>query len=265
MDLSGRTVLLTGATGGLGQAIARAFAARGASLVLTGRRTDVLEPFAAELPSARAFAVDLSVAADIDRLIDEAGDADVLVANAALPASGFIEDFSVDQIDRALDVNLRAPIVLARAMAPRMAARGGGGHIVLVSSLSGKAATSGSGLYSATKFGLRGFGLALREDFRDRGVGVSTVFPGFIRGAGMFHESGAKLPPGVGTRTPEDVAAAVLRAIDRNRAEIDVAPLGLRGGALFAQVAPQLAATVSRRLGAGSIARELAAGQRDKR
>lgn len=264
MQLEGRSVLVTGATGGIGQAIARACAARGASLVLTGRRVDVLDPLAAELPRTRTLAVDLAVASEVDRLVDEAGDADVLVANAALPASGFIDDFTVEQIDRALDVNLRAPIVLARAMAPRMAERGGG-HIVLVSSLSGKAATGGSSLYSATKYGLRGFGAALREDWRDRGVGVSVVFPGFIRDAGMFAESGAKLPPGVGTRTPEQVAGAVVSAIERNRGEVDVAPLSLRAGAVLAQVAPGVAAALSRRLGAGSVARELAAGQRSKR
>jgi short-subunit dehydrogenase len=263
MELAGRTVLITGATGGLGQAIARAFAGRGASLVLTGRRTEVLEPLAAEL-SARVLAVDLAEAAEVDRLIDEAGDADVLVANAALPASGRIESFSVEEIDRALAVNLRAPIVLARAMVPRMAQRGAG-HVVLVSSLSGKAATAGSSLYSATKYGLRGFGLGLREDWRDQGVGVSTVFPGFIRDAGMFHESGAKLPPGVGTKTPEDVAAATVRAVEQDRAEVDVAPIMLRAGAAFSGLAPQLAANLGRRLGAGSVAKDLAAGQRDKR
>ncbi len=141
----------------------------------------------------------------------------MLIANAALPASGRIEDFSVEQIDRALAVNLRAPIILARALAPQMSARGGG-HIALISSLSGKSAQAGSSLYSATKFGLRGFGLGLREDWRDRGVGVSVVFPGFIRDAGMLHESGAKLPPGVGTRTPREVADATLRAVERNKA-----------------------------------------------
>jgi short-subunit dehydrogenase len=264
MDLAGRTVLLTGATGGLGQAIARSLAGRGASLILTGRRADVLEPLAAELGGARTIAVDLSMPDEVDRLIDAAGDADVLVANAGLPASGFIEDFSVEQIDRALDVNLRAPIMLSRAMAPRMAERGAG-HIVLMSSLSGKAAASGSALYAATKYGLRGYGLALREDWHGRGVGVSIVFPGFIRDAGMFHDAGAKLPPGVGTKAPQDVADAVLRAIERDRAEIDVAPLGLRAGALVSQVAPGVAAAISRRLGAGTIARQFADAQRDKR
>jgi short-subunit dehydrogenase len=263
MDVSGKTVLVTGATGGIGQAIARTFARHGATLVLTGRRTEVLEPLAAEL-SARVLAIDLADADDVQRLIDESADVDVLIANAALPASGRIESFSVEEIDRALDVNLRAPIVLSRALAPQMAARGGG-HIALISSLSGKASQAGSSLYSATKFGLRGFGLGLREDWRDRGVGVSVVFPGFIRDAGMFHESGAKLPPGVGTRTPQEVADATLKAVEHNRAEVDVAPLSLRGGAMFAQVAPEIAGRVSRKLGAGKVAGDLAAGQANKR
>lgn len=263
MDVSGKTVLVTGATGGLGQAIARTFAGRGATLLLTGRRIEVLEPLATEL-SAQVLAIDLADASDVQRLIDASSAVDVLIANAALPASGRIEGFTVEQIDRALDVNLRAPIVLSRALAPQMSARGGG-HIVLMSSLSGKASQAGSSLYSATKFGLRGFGLGLREDWRDRGVGVSVVFPGFIRDAGMFHEAGTKLPPGVGTRTPQDVADATLKAVERNKAEIDVAPLSLRGGAVMAQVLPELSGRVSRKLGAGKVAGELAEGQRNKR
>ena len=263
MDVSGKTVLVTGATGGLGQAIARTFARRGSGLVLTGRRTDVLEPLAAEL-SAQVLAIDLAESEDVQRLVDAAGEVDVLIANAALPASGRIESFTVEEIDRALAVNLRAPIVLSRALAPQMSARGGG-HIALISSLSGKASQAGSSLYSATKFGLRGFGLGLREDWRDRGVGVSVVYPGFIRDAGMFHESGAKLPPGVGTRTPQDVADATLKAVEHNKAEIDVAPIALRGGAMLSQVLPELAGRAARKMGAGKVAGDLAAGQRDKR
>jgi short-subunit dehydrogenase len=145
-----------------------------------------------------------------------------------------------------------------------MAARGGG-HIVLMSSLNGKAAPAGTALYSATKFGLRGFGMALRADWRERGVGVSTIFPGFIREAGMFHDAGAKLPPGVGTRTPVEVAEATVRAVEHDKGEVDVAPLALRGGTLFSQVLPDVAASVTRRLGGGKVASDVAAGQRDKR
>jgi short-subunit dehydrogenase len=263
MNLGGRTVLLTGATGGLGQAIARALAQRGARLVLTGRRAEVLEPLAAET-GGRAVACDLGDRSALERLIADAGAVDVLVANAGLPASGVIGSFSVEEIDRALDVNLRAPMIMARLMCDGMAERGGG-QIVFVSSLNGKAGTAGSSVYAATKFGLRGFAQGLREDLRPRGIGVSTVFPGFIRDAGMFHESGARLPPYLGTKTPEDVARAVVSAIERDRSEIDVAPLPLRLGATFTGLAPELAAMVQRRLGAGQIASQFERGQRSKR
>lgn len=264
MQISGSSVLLTGATGGLGQAIARTLAGRGAKLTLTGRRTDVLEPLAADLPGTRTIAVDLGDQREVDRLLAEAGEVDILIANAALPGSGLLESFTVEQIDKALDVNLRAPIVMAHALAPQMAARKHG-HLLFMSSLSGKAATAGSSIYNATKFGMRGFAGALRAELRPQGVGVSTVFPGFIREAGMFAESGAKLPPGVGTRSPQDVADAVLSAIERNRGEVDVAPLTLRLGSTFSGVAPEIAATVTRKMGGEKITASLAAGQREKR
>jgi short-subunit dehydrogenase len=263
MELRGSSVLLTGATGGIGHAIARQLHAAGASLLLTGRRTDVLEPLAAEI-GGRAMPVDLSRREEVDRLLDEAGAVDVLVANAALPASGDILDFSVEQIDRALEVNLRAPMILSRVLGERMTERGSG-HIVLISSLAGKSSQAASSIYSATKFGLRGFGQGLRGDLGPRGVGVSVVFPGFIRDAGMFHESGATLPKGVGTSTPDEVAAAVVRAITQDKGEIDVAPMGMRAGATFASIAPEISAKVARRLGGDKVTEQLVAGQQDKR
>ena len=256
-------MLLTGATGGIGQAIARALKQRGGELILTGRRTDVLEPLAAEL-GARTLAIDLGVAAEVERLLQEAGQIDILIANAALPGSGKLESFSMEQIDRALDVNLRAPIALAHALIPAMVKRGSG-HLLFMSSLAGKAATPGTSMYNATKYGLRGFAAALRPELRESGVGVSTVCPGFIRDAGMFADSGAKLPTGVGTRSPEDVAKAVIGAIERNRGEVDVAPVGLRIGAIFGGVAPEMAATFTRRVGGEKLAAEIATGQSAKR
>jgi len=260
--LSGN-VVLTGASGGLGHAIARAVAPRSADLVLTARRTEVLEPLAADL-GARVVGCDLSRREDVERLISEAGRVDVLIANAALPASGFLLELTESEIDRMLEVNLRAPIALARAFAPGMVERRRG-HLVFISSLSGKAASPASSVYSATKFGLRGFALGLREDLRPHRVGVSVILPGFIREAGMFAESQASLPPGVGTRSPEEVARAVISAIERNRAEMAVAPLPMRVGATIAGAAPGLASAVSRLLGSDRIAAEIAAGQRDKR
>lgn len=264
MQISGSTILLTGATGGLGHAIARALHARGGELILTGRRLEVLEPLTAELGGSRALAVDLSSPTEVDRLVAEAGEVDILVANAALPASGTVDSFTMEEIDRALNVNLRAPIALAHALVPEMTRRGRG-HLLFMSSLSGKSATPGSGIYNATKFGLRGFASALRADLHHSGVGVSAVLPGFIRDAGMFADAEVKLPTGVGTSSPQDVARAVLSAIERNRAEVDVAPLTVRAGATFAGVAPELASRVARRLGSEGIARNIEARQRNKR
>jgi len=266
MDLAGRTVLLTGASGGLGQAIARALHSRGASLVATARRGEVLEGLAAELGGERveAIAADLTDRGDVARLAERSATVDVVVANAGLPASGKIEDFTAEEIDRALDVNLRAAIQLAHAAVPGMVERGRG-HLVFMSSLAGKVATARSTLYSATKFGLRGFAAGLRADLHGTGVGVTAVFPGFVSEAGLFADAGATLPRGVGTRTPEQVARAVVRGIEQGKPEIDVAPIGLRAGALFSAVAPNLTASAQRRLGSTAIADAMAERQADKR
>jgi short-subunit dehydrogenase len=263
VNLAGSRVLLTGATGGLGQAIARALAARGASLTLSGRRVDVLEPLAAEI-GARAFASDLSLPDAPARLLEQAGEVDVLVANAGLPGSGRLGSFTDEEVDRALAVNLRAPMMLAKLLADAMAERGSG-HLLFMSSLAGKAGAPGNSVYAATKFGLRGFALALREDLAPQGVGVSVILPGFISDAGMFADSGAKLPPYIGTKRPEDVARAVVKAIEHDRAELDVAPIALRAGATLAALAPGPIGAIQRRLGAGATASQFEEGQRDKR
>jgi short-subunit dehydrogenase len=263
MNVSGRTALVTGATGGLGQAIARRLAAAGARLVLSGRRADVLESLAQELGATVATA-DLCDAASVRALAADHPDVDILIANAGLPASGGLQSFTEEQIDRALLVNLRAPIMLAHALVPAMVARGSG-HIVVMSSLSGKAPAAGTSIYSATKFGLRGFAGALRAELHGSGVGVSAIFPGFIRDAGMFEDAGVTLPRGTGTKSPEHVAKATLRAIERNKGEIDVAPVALKVGATISGFAPELSATVTRKAGGDAVAAQFEAGQLDKR
>jgi short-subunit dehydrogenase len=263
VKIAGQRVLLTGATGGIGVAVARRLAAGGARLVLSGRKVDVLASLAAEL-GAELVPADLSDPAEVDRLVEQAGRIDILIANAGLPASGRLATYTTAQIDRALDVNLRSPIVLAHALTPAMVARGHG-HVVFMSSIAGKAAAPGTALYNATKFGLRGFSLALRADLRSQGVGVSAIFPGFVRDAGMYADTGLKLPPGVGTRTPEEVAEAVVEAIDRNKAELDVAPLSMRLAGVLCGVVPELAAHVSRLLGSNRISRSFEDRQLAKR
>ena len=265
MELSGASALLTGASGGIGKAIARALAREGASLRLSARRVEVLDGLRGELKGGtETIPADLADRESVASLIAGAGDVDVLVANAALPASGTIDVFSPEEIDRALEVNLRAPIQIARALVPGMVERGRG-HLVFISSMAGKVASPGSGLYSATKFGLRGFAAGLRQDLHGSGVGVTCVFPGFIRDAGMFAEAEVDLPRGVGSRTPNDVAAAVVKGITRNRGEIDVAPLSIRGGAVLAALSPGVNEVTQRRFGGAELSAEISRGQADKR
>jgi short-subunit dehydrogenase len=242
MELSGRSALLTGATGGLGRATAAALAAKGAKLILSGRRAEALEALASELPGGehRVLPADLAEPGAAEKLAAEAGEVDVLIANAGLPGAGLLTDFTPDQVTRALRVNLEAPMLMARSLYPAMLERGSG-HLVFVSSLSGKVASPRSSVYNATKFGLRGFAFGLRTDLGPKGVGVSVVSPGFVREAGMFADSGAKPPPGMGTARPEQVGDGVVRAIERDKVEVVVAPLPLRVMSHFALATPAIA------------------------
>jgi short-subunit dehydrogenase len=259
MELGGARALVTGATGGLGQAIARELHGRGAEVVLSGRRAEVLSELAAEI-GARTIAADLAVRADLERLVAEAGELDVLVANAGLPARGSLSRFDLESIERVTTVNLTAPIQMARLVVEGMVERGRG-HLVFISSMAGKVPRAGSSLYSANKFGLRGFAGGLRQDLHGTGVGVSTVFPGFIRDAGMFAAHVDELPRGVGTSSPEDVARATTRAIERDQGEVDVAPLPVRAAGVLGGVAPDLVGLLNRRSGTAEIAERTRRGR----
>ncbi|HUP99393.1 MAG TPA: SDR family NAD(P)-dependent oxidoreductase [Aeromicrobium sp.] len=251
VNLNGARVLLTGATGGIGHAIARALHARGAELILTGRRTDVMDELAAEVGGA-VIAADLADAGAVTRLMKEAGDIDVLVANAALPGVGALVEYTEEQVDRALDINLRAPIILSRWATEQMLPRGRG-HIALIGSIAGRASSPLTSMYNATKFGLRGFALAHRDDLHGTGVGVSIIEPGFVSDAGMFVESGMRLPRGARTVSPDDVARAVIRSIDKDLGEVMVAPVELKVLSGLSLVAPRFNSALQRRLGAADI------------
>jgi short-subunit dehydrogenase len=246
MRLEGRTILLTGATGGLGRAIASELAGRGAVLVLSSRKAEELEALAADLPGGgHRFAVaDLAEPGAGERLVAEAGEIDGIVLNAGDRAHGPVDELPAEQVERVIRVNLEAPVQMTRAASASLRARGEG-HLVYIASLAGKAAARRHILYGATKAGLRAFALSLRQDLEHDGVGVSIVNPGFIRDAGMFADSGAKPPMNLGTSTPAEVGAAVADAIEKNKAEIDVAPLRQRELANFAHRFPHLAARIS--------------------
>lgn len=260
--LDGR-VLLTGAAGGLGRALARQLAGRARPLVLSARRSEQVSDLAADL-AAEVIPCDLEDRAAVLDLVHAAGEVDLAVLNAALPASGPLLEYEPDQIDRAIEVNLRAPLVLARLLVEGMVARGSG-HIVFISSLAGKASSPGTTLYSATKFGLRGASNSLRQDLDGTGVGVSVICPGFVSDAGMFAYSGARLPKGIKTVSPQDVADATVRAVERNLAEVDVAPFLLRAATFVAQISPSLAARGQKAAGGAKLAGSLADGHRSKR
>jgi short-subunit dehydrogenase len=163
-----------------------------------------------------------------------------------------------------LDVNLRAAIVLTRALLPAMTERGQGA-LVYVSSMSGKIPTVRASIYAATKYGLRGFAGGLRDDLHGTGIGVSTVFPGPIQGAGMWDDAGMTLPWWVPTKAPEDVGAAVVKAIETNRPELAVADPGQRMAAVLENASARAGAWLRRRLPVEPLADEIAERQLNKR
>jgi short-subunit dehydrogenase len=267
MNLSGRKTLLTGATGGLGRAIAHSLAERGAVLTLSARKREALEEMAAKLPGSghSVLPADLAEPGAAERLAAETPGTEILIANAGLPGAGKLDEFSAEEVKRALRVNLEAPMLLAQALYPAML-EAGSGHLVFVASLSGKAASPRSSIYNATKFGLRGFSLALRADLGPRGIGVSLVSPGFIREAGMFADAGSKPPPGMGTATPRQVGEATAKAIEKDKVEVTIAPLPQRFGAHLALVSPSLSVKVQSGSAGQKAAKDIAAGHSpDKR
>ncbi len=233
----GKIALLTGASSGLGPFIARRLHREGVRFILSARRRPELDALARELVGSRVVTADLSQRGEAERLAAEAGPVDILIANAGVPATGALTSFEVAQVDRALEVNLRAPMVLARLLLPAMLERRAG-HVVFMASMAGQVPGPNNSVYNATKFALRGFGHALRAELDGSGVEVSVVSPIFVTGAGMFAETRARAR---GREVPvERVAEAVLSAIRANRSEITVAPLGLKLGARIPMAFPAI-------------------------
>jgi short-subunit dehydrogenase len=266
MDLDGVRALVTGASGAIGAAIASELAAHGAQVVLSGRDLERLEAARAALRNDghEIVRADLSSREAPEELVTAAGDLDVFISSGGLPASGWLEEYVGDQVARALRVNLEAPMQIARLLVPRFIERRRG-HLAFISSLAGKVPSPGLSIYCATKFGLRGFALALATELVDSGVGVSVVCPGFVRDAGMFADSGADLPPGVGSSSARDVARGVIKTIVEDRQELVVAPRRHRAISHAALIAPRLWRPALSGKPAVRTAKQIAAGQVDKR
>ncbi len=266
MELDGARALVTGASGGIGAAVASELAEHGVRVVLSGRNRDRLDAVLAALPAAghEVLAADLSQPGAAEKLVKAAGNVDLLISSAGVPGSGWLAEYQADQVARALRVNLEAPMQIARLLVPRFVERGRG-HLVFVSSLAGKVPSPGLSIYCATKFGLRGFALALATELAHTGVGATVVSPGFVREAGMFADSGAELPPGVGSSSTRDVAQAVRSAIVDAKPELVVAPLRHRAISHAALIAPRWWSPALSGKAAVRTARQIAAGQVHKR
>jgi 3-oxoacyl-[acyl-carrier protein] reductase len=219
-DLTDRTALVTGATGGIGGAIARAFHKQGATVAVSGRQIEKLEKLAAELGSrAHVLPCDLGDRAEVAGLVDAAigklGRLDILVNNAGLTRDNLLMVMKDEQWDEVIAVNLTATFTLMRAAArAMMRAKTGYGRIVNVSSVSGVVGNPGQGNYAASKAGMIGMSKSLAREVASRGITVNCIAPGFISTAmtDVLNEKqvGAikEAIPAQKFGTPADIAAA---------------------------------------------------------
>lgn len=221
-------VVVTGASAGIGEAIARAFSARGDAVTLVARRQNLLESLAKSLPGpSRVVAADLSNPATAADFLPEAeaalGPIDVLVNNAGLQVIGPTATIDIERAEQSLMLNLLSPLRLTRAVLPGMLARKSG-YIVDIASMAALAPTPYMTWYNASKAGLAGASEALRGELRGSGVHVITVYPGIIEtdmgkaGLASYEKSWsvALQPRG----TTQGLADRIVRAVERRRPRV---------------------------------------------
>jgi 3-oxoacyl-[acyl-carrier protein] reductase len=185
-DLTDKTALVTGATGGIGGAIARALHKQGATVAVSGRQKDKLEKLATDLGSrVHVLPCDLADKAQVGQLIDQAiaalGRVDILVNNAGLTKDNLFMVMKDEQWDEVIAVNLTSTFMLMRAAArAMMRAKTGYGRIVNISSVSGIVGNPGQGNYAAAKAGMIGMSKSLAREVASRGITVNCIAPGFI-------------------------------------------------------------------------------------
>jgi NADP-dependent 3-hydroxy acid dehydrogenase YdfG len=192
-DLSGTVALVTGASSGIGEASARMLAERGAAVALLARRADRLEALAAEIQSAggKALAIEADVSeraeaeAAVERAVAELGRLDILINNAGVMLLGPILDAPVEEWDTMVQVNLLGLLYTAKAAVPHLLEAAAGeprqvADMVNISSVAGRVARSGSGVYNATKFAVGAFSESLRQEVTGRQVRISLVEPGAV-------------------------------------------------------------------------------------
>lgn len=259
MDFSDKRVWITGASSGIGAALAQAFAAEGAHCVLSARRADRLEAVRATCANPDrhlVFPLDSTAfethEAATETVESEAGPIDILVLNAGIGQRGHALDTDLSVARRIMEVNFTGTVSLANAVGTRMAARRKG-HLVVISSVLGKLSIPGSSAYSASKFALHGYFEAFRGEVASDGIDVTLVCPGYINTELTLH---ALQPDG----TPfgvidhnhtygmpaEDCARKILTAVRRRKAEVRVGGRETLGIPV-ARLAPGLVRHLTRR------------------
>ncbi|MDO8906202.1 SDR family oxidoreductase [Hydrogenophaga sp.] len=221
-------VLLTGATGGIGQATARALLREGASLLLVGRSEGALDELSRQLTAAGAsasrvrwIAADLTLAQDVQRLVNEAArlDCNAVIHGAGLPAFGALQTLPAADIRSVLQTNLEVPVLLTQALLPRLLTLPQA-QIVCVGSALGRMGLPGFSVYSASKFGLLGFAEALRRELADTTVRVQYIGPRSTRT--RFNAPAVTAynrATGTAEDTPESVARAIVQLLTDGAAE----------------------------------------------
>jgi 3-oxoacyl-[acyl-carrier protein] reductase len=241
-DLTDRMALVTGATGGIGGAIARAFHKQGATVAVSGRQAEKLEKLAGELGSrVHALPCDLAdkvaVAGLVDAAIAKLGRLDILVNNAGLTKDNLLMVMKDEQWDEVIAVNLTATFMLMRAAArAMMRSKTGFGRIVNISSVSGVMGNPGQGNYAASKAGMIGMSKSLAREVASRGITVNCVAPGFISTAmtDVLNEKQVnaikEAIPAQKFGTPADVAAACVYLASSEAGYVTGQTLHVNGG-----------------------------------
>ncbi|MFG1421073.1 3-oxoacyl-[acyl-carrier-protein] reductase [Roseixanthobacter liquoris] len=239
-DLSGKTALVTGATGGIGGAIAKALHAQGATVAISGTRREVLDTFAAELGErVHVLPCNLGVTEDVEKLIPDAeaalGQLDILVNNAGITRDNIFMRLKDEDWDQVIAVNLTATFRLSRA-AVRSMMRRRSGRIISITSVVGVTGNAGQGNYAAAKAGMIGMSKSLAQEVASRGVTVNCVAPGFIATAmtdvlnEKQREGILKAVPAARLGSPEDIASACVYLASDEAGYVTGQTLHVNGG-----------------------------------